>query len=913
MGDKGISLDKENLKKGFTKTKEFFLNKKVQNILVVLLLIGIIFLGTHIRVQNVPLLKDQTTGEYIPLALDPFYFLRVAETIAENGGSLPEFDSMRYPGLKVGFTDEILPKAIVFLYRFTGIFSENISLEFIDIISPVIFFIVSILIFYFLSYSISKSKTSSIISSLFLSIIPTYLYRTMAGFSDHEAIGIMGFFAAFLAFSISLNFLGKKQEDKNYLKTILFGIITGIFFGFTMVSWGGIATIIPLIFSSSFLIFWLLKNQKNKTKNLQKYLVYYSVFLFSSFLFGTIFGFPLSNLLSRFALSSSGLLSLFVLAFIFVDYAIIKNKKKIKFLNEKFREVYSLGAVVIIGILFLFVVGKNPFQILGSLWGTLISPFGTGRVGLTISENAQPYLTDWISQTGKILFWIFLLGIVLLGFDLSKSLKIKKERYFFLGSYLFLISGILFSRVSQESILNGVNFISQAFYFFGLLIFGVYTLKLYFKGKFSLKTNTIILASWAFFMLITSRSAVRFLFALTPFVAFMVGYCFTKIWRLFRKEKEELSKIILGLVFILIILGLIFSASNSINSSYTQAKYTGPTAGYQWQKAMSWVRENTPQESVFVHWWDYGYWVQTLGERTTITDGGHANGFWDHLIARYLLTTPKPETALSFLKSHDVSYLLIDPTDIGKYPAYSRIGGDGDNDRFASMPVLQMDTSQTVNTGTETIRIYPGGYGVDEDIIYSQGEEEIFFPGPIYDEIGNPKYQSAIAAIILKTGKSKSDIKQPLAIFAYGSKQAEIPLRYVYYNGKLIDFGMGLEGTFFVLPKVTSSNSGASIEEFGSGIYLSPKVSDSLVSQLYLMDDPTNQYENINLVHTESSQIVSILKTQEVDLGEFIYYNGLQGPIKIWEVEENEKIILREEFLRPEGEYAEFDNLQFSR
>ena len=25
---------------------------------------------------------------------------------------------------------------------------------------------------------------------------------------------------------------------------------------------------------------------------------------------------------------------------------------------------------------------------------------------------------------------------------------------------------------------------------------------------------------------------------------------------------------------------------------------------------MSWVRENTPEESIFVHWWDYGYWVQ---------------------------------------------------------------------------------------------------------------------------------------------------------------------------------------------------------------------------------------------------------------------------------------------------------------
>jgi len=38
---------------------------------------------------------------------------------------------------------------------------------------------------------------------------------------------------------------------------------------------------------------------------------------------------------------------------------------------------------------------------------------------------------------------------------------------------------------------------------------------------------------------------------------------------------------------------------------------------------MSWVRENTNPGEVFVHWWDYGYWVEYLGERPTLADGGH--------------------------------------------------------------------------------------------------------------------------------------------------------------------------------------------------------------------------------------------------------------------------------------------------
>ena len=65
---------KIDMKKELKKTLSFFQQKKIANILIILLLISIIILGSWIRLQNLPLLKDHTTGEHIPLALDPFYF-----------------------------------------------------------------------------------------------------------------------------------------------------------------------------------------------------------------------------------------------------------------------------------------------------------------------------------------------------------------------------------------------------------------------------------------------------------------------------------------------------------------------------------------------------------------------------------------------------------------------------------------------------------------------------------------------------------------------------------------------------------------------------------------------------------------------------------------------------------------------
>ena len=39
-----------------------------------------------------------------------------------------------------------------------------------------------------------------------------------------------------------------------------------------------------------------------------------------------------------------------------------------------------------------------------------------------------------------------------------------------------------------------------------------------------------------------------------------------------------------------------------------------------WFHATSWIKENTPTDSVIFAWWDYGYWIQTLAERPTLID-----------------------------------------------------------------------------------------------------------------------------------------------------------------------------------------------------------------------------------------------------------------------------------------------------
>lgn len=896
-----ISFNMANIHGFFASANKFFRQKKVLWVMALLLLLFIVIIGTSIRVQNLPLLKDSTTGEYIPIALDPFYFLRVAETIIEKG-YLPEIDSMRYIPAKVKFTSEILPQTLVLMYKTANVFG-NYSMRFIDVISPVIFFSISLFIFFFLIYFLTKSKITALLSSFFLSIIPAYLYRTMAGFSDHESIGMLVFFSAMLIYTWGL----KSLEKKNLLKILLLAFTAGFLTILTSVAWGGVATFLFMIFPLSFLIIWIIKTKDIENKNsLKNYIIFYPSWFFSGILFSLIFESSILSTIGRYVLSTSGLISLFVLGFIFIDYLLINYVGKIKFLagKENYRILFSFAIIISLGIIFLLFRGENIFSLISNFLEKFLFPFGTGRTGLTIAENAQPYLNQWIGQLGKIFFWLFYFGMVFVGVEFSKGIGKKKNKILFVLFWIIMISGILFSRISPSSIFNGTNFISKLFYLSGLILFLSYVAWLYFNDKIKIKPEIALIASWLLFMIIATRGAVRFFFLIVPFTVFMASFCIVKLFDYWKKSKDDFLKMFFIIILIISVVGLIISGNNFIKMSNSQGKNTGPSANIQWQQAMSWVRENTPEGSIFVHWWDYGHWVTYLGQRPVVTDGGHAVGFWDHLIGRYLLTTPNPETALSFMKSQNVSYLLIDPTDLGKYPAYSRIGSNKKGeDRFSQIPLMVSDPSKIQETANGTVRIYQGGVPVDEDIIYK--ERNIFLPS------GN----AIVAGIILEYSKKNNSISfnQPQGVFIYNQKQVNLPLRYVYYDEKIIDFKNGLEAVMRIIPKINQNNQQIQIDNLGVAIYLSPKVSKSLFSQLYLLNDAFENYKTLTLAHSQDSPLISSLKSQGARFGDFVYFNGFRGPIKIWKVDYPSNIISRKEFTRTTGEYAEFDNLTFTK
>ena len=111
-----------------------------------------------------------------------------------------------------------------------------------------------------------------------------------------------------------------------------------------------------------------------------------------------------------------------------------------------------------------------------------------------------------------------------------------------------------------------------------------------------------------------------------------------------------------------------------------------------WPDAMQWVRENTPKDAVIAAWWDYGYWISTLGERKTLADNATLIDWQIMKIASTLFSTP--DNAWQILTNNT-------ETDISSYyvtlPVTASVSVDGvfdiEQEKFTSFKDWNDDSS----------------------------------------------------------------------------------------------------------------------------------------------------------------------------------------------------------------------------
>ncbi|MEK6934631.1 MAG: hypothetical protein AABW46_02020, partial [Nanoarchaeota archaeon] len=434
--------------------------------------------------------------------------------------------------------------------------------------------------------------------------------------------------------------------------------------------------------------------------------------------------------------------------------------------------------------------------------------------------------------------------------------------------FAIFILGYTFSRYSAGSIFNGTSSVSLLIFYgsimgFGLFIMCVY-LWSYYKDKevfdkiTSLDMKYTFVFVWFLVMIFAATSAIRLLFEFSVIISILSAFLIISLIDYSFKLKNKILKYGALVVIAILLINPFAFAQGFLITYYNRAFYSAdnfsPRYNFQWQHAGQWVRENTPEDAVFAHWWDYGYWVQSGFDRTTITDGGNFHGWWNYLMGRLVLTGQTDEEGLGYLYAHNASYLLMVSDEIGKYPAYSSIGSDSTYDRYSSIPFFTYDPRRSTDRDGGLEVFYFGGAGVDQAFTYN---------GLDFD--GN----DGIGAFVVpfKDDNGALSIGRPIGIFVHDGEQVNVPVNCVYFEGRLIDFGSdGYDGCLRIIPSIE----GNEVNALSNLLLLSPKVKDSLFARLYLMNQGSRYYE---LVYGDERSIPLA-----------IFAGRIVGPHKIWKI-----------------------------
>jgi len=186
------------------------------------------------------------------------------------------------------------------------------------------------------------------------------------------------------------------------------------------------------------------------------------------------------------------------------------------------------------------------------------------------------------------------------------------------------------------------------------------------------KYRDIFIVLFGLMAIYGAASYVRLMIVVAPSIALLAGLAMTSIlgyaYQLIKQKSEKkgratfLNKWYGILIIAIIIVAMVPIVYPNIQAADRPTMIVSASTGYvteipDWEEALSWMASNIPSTAVVGEWWDYGYWINIMGNCTVISDNGTTNGTQITLIADAFLNN---ETyALSIFKNMNVSYVVV--------------------------------------------------------------------------------------------------------------------------------------------------------------------------------------------------------------------------------------------------------------
>jgi len=500
------------------------------------------------------------------------------------------------------------------------------------VIFPVIMGTLTCLVIYFLGRDIG-GKEVGLFSAFFLALNSSYIGRTSLGFFDDETVGIFGILL-FIFF-----FLRSIEPERSLRNGLTYAVAAGLSLGYLFSSWGASRYALGM---AVLFVFALVLLRRYSSRLLLSYSATFGIALFIAI--------NVPKLGFRY-LTEITVLAVFG---IFLLLCMFEASRYIKTL--KMKTVFVFCFLASIAVLLFVLSWLGYIAPLGAKFWSVINPFE--RMG----EEAGQQLVQSVQEHRPAGWGSF---------------------YYDIGIGLFFVPVGLFFAVQNPTNRN-----------IFLCIFGITSV--YFAG--SMVRLTLLMAPA--FSLLWALALVQLL---GPFITLMkeTPVIPRRKTRFETHVGKEFSGAFIGLMFLLLTFTFVLPSALSTFPRVLDHAYSPTTiaAGSMpvkpanpvgdWINALNWMRVNLKSTDVVASWWDYGYWITMIANKTTLADNGTINTTQIARIGQMFLSNETE--AIKILSSYDATYIVVFTTfdgngndvgwaDEGKWRWMARIGGLDETD-----------------------------------------------------------------------------------------------------------------------------------------------------------------------------------------------------------------------------------------
>ncbi|MDQ3835711.1 MAG: glycosyltransferase family 39 protein [Thermoproteota archaeon] len=577
---------------------------------------------------------------------DPYFDYRATKYIVDNGldAYWQWHDTMSwYPeGRNVpGTSQAVLHITAAYLYQ---AFGRGMSLMDFTIAFPAIMGALTVVAVFAL-VRVLGGTSAGMFSALFMAFSPAIIQRGNLGWFKSEPLGL---FFGILAMYLFISAIKHKEIKYVIAKAVAGGLILGLANG----AWGGIQ-----YFSIPVSLFFIAIPFFRRDLTIPMYVA----IAFTALTLITAAAFPRPG--PSFVLGLPGLAMMGGTAFLVIAYFV----KRISRPGVQIRNVaFLLAGFVAVGVAF---IAAGPYISPSFRYLNAVNPFigSIDPLVESVAEHFTPTVADYFTDFSVLLMFAGLGG----------WLAFRRRNDTAIFALLIGITGVYVSAT-----------------FARLLVFA--------------SLGIIVLAGLGLYEVTRSimayREAPPTTAATTPRLTAATREQRRKMGLASRGQTTsgQVVKISYIVVMIMMLTIPMFYPSNSnwVSSADIPAAIANGGTGYRlqtqdWIDAMNWISKNTEPNAVIASWWDYGYWITTLGNKTSLADNATLNHTRIQTIAKMFISDEK--TGMKIAEDLKADYILVYV--VGQVRFYGQLNASATN---------------ATSNGNDRIAVYTLGQGGDE-------------------------------------------------------------------------------------------------------------------------------------------------------------------------------------------------------